>query len=553
MIAQTQSFEGLQLQNQSWQELDKQFKTYQAFEFDITELNAAVKGPNPTLQFQLKLGDQRSWDLELIPNDLRGPNYFVQTASGEGQNISNPNEITTFRGFVKGDEFSEVRMTIEDDFLYGYIKHGDDFIFIEPLRYFIKDAPVDRIVVYDSKNVQPKNATCGFTDLQKNKERHAHVPDVSPNQNASQGINCYEVEVAIASDFSMFQKYGGIGGVESHNLGVLNNVQGDYDDEFEDEILFIVVTQFVSDCSSCDPWTASNNAGTLLNSFTNWGNAGNFGVTYDVAQIWTNRNFSGSTIGVAWLFGICNSNRYHALQDFTSNATFLRVLTSHELGHNFSSSHDASGSPFIMAPSVQNTSTWSPASIAQIDSYIDNRANLSNCFTSCSSAIPPIADFEADVTSGCIPLQVNFTDLSQNDPTSYAWSFPGGTPASSSDANPTVVYTSGGLYDVSLVVTNSAGTDVITKFNYIEVIEFPVADFNFSVSGFNVFFNDLSQNATDYDWDFGDGSGSAQRTLVGPPPIPKKSPSLRHLYLILMPILPLVVLPYRSSLLTVLL
>jgi len=187
MLAQTQTFEGLQLQDQSWQELEEQFKSYQTFELDITELNTAVKGPNPKLEFQLKLGDQHTWDLELIPNELRSPNYFIQTATGKGQTISNPDEVITFRGFVKGDAFSEVRMTIEDDFLYGYIKQGDDFLFIEPLRYFIKDAPTDRIVVYDSKNVHPKNITCGYSELQKN--TNAHAPDVSPTQNANQGHN----------------------------------------------------------------------------------------------------------------------------------------------------------------------------------------------------------------------------------------------------------------------------------------------------------------------------------------------------------------------------
>ena len=86
-------------------------------------------------------------------------------------------------------------------------------------------------------------------------------------------------------------------------------MQTNYDNEFADEISFFIVEQFVSDCSSCDPWTSSTNAGTLLSSFTNWG-PGGFSSIHDVASLWTDRNFNGSTIGVAWLNAICTNLRY---------------------------------------------------------------------------------------------------------------------------------------------------------------------------------------------------------------------------------------------------
>jgi len=36
---------------------------------------------------------------------------------------------------------------------------------------------------------------------------------------------------------------------------------------------------------------------------------------------------------------------------------------------------------------------------------------------------PPLANFTADVTDGCKPLTVNFTDTSTNSPTAWNWSF----------------------------------------------------------------------------------------------------------------------------------
>lgn len=49
---------------------------------------------------------------------------------------------------------------------------------------------------------------------------------------------------------------------------------------------------------------------------------------------------------------------------------------------------------------------------------------------------PPVADFSATLTTLCEGNTVNFTDLSTNSPTSWSWSFPGGTPTSSSAENP---------------------------------------------------------------------------------------------------------------------
>ena len=84
---------------------------------------------------------------------------------------------------------------------------------------------------------------------------------------------------------------------------------------------------------------------------------------------------------------------------------------------------------------------------------------------------PPTADFTADKTTVNAGETVNFTDLSTGNPTSWSWSFPGGTPDNSSVQNPSVTYNTAGVYDVSLTATNSSGSDQITKNAYITVNE----------------------------------------------------------------------------------
>lgn len=82
---------------------------------------------------------------------------------------------------------------------------------------------------------------------------------------------------------------------------------------------------------------------------------------------------------------------------------------------------------------------------------------------------PPVADFSGTPTTVTVGGSVNFTDLSSNNPTSWAWSFAGGTPSTSSVQNPAVTYDTEGTYEVSLTVTNNEGSDTKTVSNYITV------------------------------------------------------------------------------------
>jgi PKD repeat protein len=83
----------------------------------------------------------------------------------------------------------------------------------------------------------------------------------------------------------------------------------------------------------------------------------------------------------------------------------------------------------------------------------------------------PISDFEADIVSGKVPLEVQFTDVSANTPiqTTYDWDFPGTEEATSVERNPFVTYKNVGAFDVSMKVVNATAEDSITKTQYIVV------------------------------------------------------------------------------------
>ena len=88
----------------------------------------------------------------------------------------------------------------------------------------------------------------------------------------------------------------------------------------------------------------------------------------------------------------------------------------------------------------------------------------------------PIANFSVNDTTSCIDTGLDFYDNSINGPTTWAWTFEGGTPETSTEQNPTgIVYATSGTFDVSLEVINSEGSDMITKTDFIIINMIPDA------------------------------------------------------------------------------
>jgi len=124
----------------------------------------------------------------------------------------------------------------------------------------------------------------------------------------------------------------------------------------------------------------------------------------------------------------------------------------------------------------------------------------------------PTIDFNANLTTICEGETIDFTNLTLN-AVSYEWLFPGGNPASSTQINPSVQYTSSGNYNVSLIANGSGGSDTLEFTNYISVNASPNASFNAIETTIYLptaiaVFNNTSLDANSYYWDFGNGNTS---------------------------------------------
>lgn len=137
------------------------------------------------------------------------------------------------------------------------------------------------------------------------------------------------------------------------------------------------------------------------------------------------------------------------------------------------------------------------------------------------------ADFRGTPTTVAVGGSVAFTDLSTGNPTSWSWTFAGGTPATSTSQNPTVVYNTAGTYSVTLVATNANGNDTETKAGYITVTDDGPVDpetlvANFTASSYNITMGDCinftdrsSGSPISWSWTF-PGAATTTSTVQNP-------------------------------------
>lgn len=119
------------------------------------------------------------------------------------------------------------------------------------------------------------------------------------------------------------------------------------------------------------------------------------------------------------------------------------------------------------------------------------------------------SNFDLSDTTGCLPLNVRFTNHAKHSVHSY-WSFGDGD--TSSATHPTHTYTSEGIYTVQLITRTINGClDTTRHENAVRVSSVEAnynASFNSSCAPMMVTFNNTSIHATSWKWSFGDGTSS---------------------------------------------
>ncbi len=330
-------------------------------------------------------GAPRIATLDMAPFALRAPDFkmFVSGADGKVHEAIAP-APSSFHGRDRatGDQ---VWASIIDGRVRGVVLPaggGEAIAYIQP----VENAGAALHAVYAPGDAIGTDHTCGVDDCP---ECIAHAPaggnagDFGPR-----GGSCKYVELVAEADYPLYQANGDsaartVQDVETVMLGV-NGIYGTTA-SFTSPVRLALKAVTVWTTSAGDPYNAlplvDANSGTMLSTCASrW--AAIPSPVHDIVHLFTGRDLNGSTIGLAYVPGMCSSSSGAGLSQtrFSTVLAARYAVTAHEIGHNFGMSHDAS-SGFIMASSVNPGSpatTFSAASVATYNANIGSYACLNN-------------------------------------------------------------------------------------------------------------------------------------------------------------------------------
>jgi hypothetical protein len=402
-----------------------------------------------------------NFTLDLAPHSARSATDYRLHVQGEDGRLLDveASPVRTLRGTVEGLPESSVAATFDDDRgLYARIRlgvAGEEF-WIEQLSDKMAGVAPEMHVVYSSDAVNSSEGQCGTTGLPAVDVGHAHGGKELGSAPAC-GVGLCLAQLGCDADFEYYQDNGSsVANVESKINSVINAMNLQYESEVDIE--HVISSIVVRTSAASDPYNSSSISGLLSLLRSQWQGPLS-SIPHDTAQLFTGTNLSGSVIGVAWLSGVCGNLRYSVVENFSSNFACTTDLSAHELGHNWGAGH-CTCSGFTMNPSITCANKFSSGSISSITNHRDNV----NCL---NGGGPPAADFTADKVTGGFPLSVRFSDVSDGAYTDWFWTF--GDGGTSTDDEPSHIYGSLGSYDVSLTVSGPAGSDTMSKSDFIVV------------------------------------------------------------------------------------
>jgi len=284
--------------------------------------------------------------VHLEPTSFRTDSFRAFAAGARGELFEiQPPAPRTLRGTVEGLPRAEVVGSLLQDGLHLLIRgvdhdlDGDDreVLQVQPTGVGVGVGSEHRLALAVS---ELPGGFCGVSDdVVLDLHGHAdHLEGGSVGEGGVAGTGCARlIEMAFDADFEFFQANGSsmastIADIENVFAGVQNIYASELD------VPFLVGTIVVRS-SSNDPYT-TNIASDLLQELAVEWTTDLAAVPRDLVHLFTGKNLSGSTIGIAFTPGACLGAGYSLAQSKWSGIFNNRVTVSaHEIGHNLGGQH----------------------------------------------------------------------------------------------------------------------------------------------------------------------------------------------------------------------
>lgn len=310
----------------------------------------------------------RSFDLVLEKNSLfssHAEDVWVNRKGTTNEHNRSKPQAQVYKGQVGGETDSWVRMSVRGDTLDGVVRSQGELYFVEPAARFFRAPGEPGMVVYRVSDTASElgPGSCALENpaieqaLAASESAIASPSRILPELQTLAATTLKQIDIALVADYEYYAEHGAASAADMQAL--INQVDGILQSELG---LTLRVSTTVVHTSVQDPFSGTIDSEALLNEFTNYkGSSSSPIYGSDLAQLFTNRDLDGSLIGIAWVGSLCTGAWGSSLvQDFSTTAKSMVILSAHEIGHNLAAHHDAQlGSlcelipfGFIMYPSI---------------------------------------------------------------------------------------------------------------------------------------------------------------------------------------------------------
>ncbi|NOT38103.1 MAG: PKD domain-containing protein [Saprospiraceae bacterium] len=482
-------------------EVSSILNSYDIFEIDVEKVRNDFRSSTRSgIEADLQLGS-KVYRLQAFKYNVLKPNCIVRIETKNGVINEKPDpSIETYRGYNTNFGGGEIAITFATNYMSLMYRDGDETYYLEQFPDILKDNNKNLFIRYNSHSFKKSGFKCTHNDAMEFKETNEEKIETINNE---RNIRCFEVEIALAADFLFFTKHGSDRTLtEARLTAIVNAIQIDWlSPKLNYDYFWTIPTMAIFEDAARDPFAGANNMQAMLGVLSGVG-FNIFSVSFDVATVWTSK-LIGPPHYAAFNRGACVFTPFSACNEFSTDNGFIRNVQSHAIGHLFDAPHDAG--PYIMDPNISGNVNWTKISADFIQGWTDR---ITGCLGECSGPKIPYAEFTSDVLDGCIPLKVQYTNMSAN-ATNYIWKFPGGVPSTSTDPNPIVTYNTLGVFAAELEALNVKCTTKIEKLGYISTRDKPrFVRFNFggANNGNDIEFFASADRADTWIWKFHDGT-----------------------------------------------
>jgi hypothetical protein len=261
---------------------------------------------------------------------------------------------------------------------------------------FAIEAPGDSAVEISSPvifrladlNIAPGTMTCGTTSFSGNAAQAYANMQKELGAAATQGAGAVEeITMGVLTDSLFTSAMGGDAPAAAAVTARFSNIDGWFSEQVGVQINVQRIDTFDN---ASDPFDGTLDTRTLLDQLSEYRNQTPAQSSLGLTHLYTGRDFTGTTVGIAWRGALCNSYFSAGLSEGRVGVTTDSLIAAHEIGHNFGAEHDGVAGTscpdelqtFIMAPAVTGNEQFSACSITVMQAEATD--------ASCVVALPAI-------------------------------------------------------------------------------------------------------------------------------------------------------------------